>query len=147
MHQNPESQNNQEDNPYEKHIEFDFGPADVVLIGSRRKGYAREDSDYDFVVCPQHGPIPCSVKLWSDVSVEIMKQIGWHEGLQKINSQITESFSLPERTQTDIFILITRNNVVSAARLEWDDHHQALGGWAEQEYFDEVKPLIEKYIQ
>lgn len=102
------------------------GTVDFVLIGSRARGTARPDSDWDFMA--DMPPIDCSGMSWPMASWHVVRTLGGFEGVKRLYDEARRQFGVPDGDEVDIFVPI-RWGRTWAALLEWDEGHDCLGGW------------------
>jgi hypothetical protein len=102
------------------------------LIGSREKGTARPDSDWDVLVIPEP-PIEIQAKYWIDASHELLNKLGGEGGVLKIIRQAIEFLRRNygfERGAVDVFVEFWWNGRWQAAQItNWDEERDCWGGW------------------
>jgi hypothetical protein len=100
------------------------------LIGSRARGTARPDSDWDILVVP-NPPIVSEAGWWTELCVELQK---YERAAIAAASDFLKSI-LPHNggdVDVDIFLVVKwGKNVLAVLISEWDCEHGCYGGWLE----------------
>jgi hypothetical protein len=101
------------------------------LIGSRMRGTAKPDSDWDVLAIPDP-KIEVEARDWCEASEKLLRILGGESGARKLiraaMNYLREEHGF-ERGAVDIFIEFFWNGRCQAARMVWDEERGCWEGW------------------
>jgi predicted nucleotidyltransferase len=95
------------------------------LIGSRARGGARPDSDWDVLV-EATPPIISNARWFDELCVEIQK---YEKAARAAALKFLGSRPDYDGGEVDVFLVVNWGQTTLALLLEWDDVHCCYGGW------------------
>lgn len=110
--------------PSVAHIEMELFTGEAILFGSRKKGTARPDSDFDFLLIPSSSTLlHITDDYWGDASFSLWKKLKFESGIRQIYREICNSFHLPFDSELDVFLIVKWKETTTGVRLLWDEYH------------------------